>query len=253
MLGFNSAWIPNSTLKKILRTRKNPIVIDVGCNIGDFSESIVRQNNTSIIYAFDLHEGLTSILNKKFTNFQFYFKAIALSDRRGISGINLNKTNDRKAYLSDTKNLKRIKVDTLDGSLRKLRLTKIIILKIDTEGNDFKVLKGAIDTLKITEIIIFEIMYKLLQNAADPNTVINYLRDHGFKYFYRSTKFFGLVPISKIQPWEVATQNIVACKNEIDKYKTRWYSVNNWLGSSVGMSERLKIVRSPVRSRPKPL
>jgi hypothetical protein len=25
-----------------------------------------------------------------------------------------------------------------------------------------------------------------------------------------------------------------------------------WLGSSVGTSERLKIVRSPVRSRPKP-
>jgi hypothetical protein len=27
----------------------------------------------------------------------------------------------------------------------------------------------------------------------------------------------------------------------------------DWLGSSVGTSERLKIVRSPVRSRPKPL
>ena len=30
------------------------------------------------------------------------------------------------------------------------------------------------------------------------------------------------------------------------------YQNLDWLGSSVGTSERLKIVRSPVRSRPKP-
>ena len=42
LLGFNSAWIPKKTLNKILSAKNNPIVIDVGCNVGDFSELVFK-------------------------------------------------------------------------------------------------------------------------------------------------------------------------------------------------------------------
>ena len=204
-------------IKKVLEDKKNPVVIDVGCNVGEFSEFILQQNNSSIIYAFDLHEGLASVLKKKFINQQFFFNPLALSDYRGFGRINSSIKYDRKAYITKSNGLKKIKVDTLDNSLKRYKISEITILKIDTEGNDFKVLKGAVNTLRFTEIVIFEIMYKILENGTTPNTVIDFLRGRGFNYFYRSTKFFGLVPIDKIQPYEVMTQNIVAAKNKLDR------------------------------------
>ena len=108
LLGFNSAWIPEKTIKKILSDKTNPIVIDVGCNIGEFSELVFNYNNSSIIHAFDLHESLSKILNKKFKKFHFNFSQIALSNYSGSGRIASITKNDRKAYLSKNINLKSI-------------------------------------------------------------------------------------------------------------------------------------------------
>jgi len=55
-------------------------------------------------------------------------------------------------------------------------------------------------------------MFKIIENGNTPQDAIIFLKDLGFKYFYRSTKYFGLVPISNIKSYEVMTQNIVASR-----------------------------------------
>ena len=212
LLGFNSAWIPKKTLKKVLEDKIDPIVIDIGCNVGDFSELVFEFNNDAVIHAFDLHKSLTPILNKKFHKYNFNFSRIALSNYSGSIGIKTTTKNDRKAFISKKSNLKSVKVDKLDNVLKKFNFSSIAIIKIDTEGNDYKVLLGAEKILKITDLVIFEVMFKTIEHGITPQDIINFLKSLNFRYFYRSTKHFGLVPISSIKPYEIMTQNIVASR-----------------------------------------
>ena len=55
-------------------------------------------------------------------------------------------------------------------------------------------------------------MFKILEYGNTPQDAINFLKSLNFRYFYRSTKYFGLVPISRIKPDEIMTQNIVASR-----------------------------------------
>jgi FkbM family methyltransferase len=89
------------------------------------------------------------------------------------------------------------------------------VIKIDTEGNDYKVLLGSEKILRVTDIVMFEIMFKIIEYGSTPQDVIKFLKELDFRYFYRSTKYFGLVPISNIKPFEISTQNIVASRNNL--------------------------------------
>jgi FkbM family methyltransferase len=200
------------SLKKILYAKTNPVVIDVGCNVGEFSELVFELNDSSVIKAFDLHRSLSPILNKKFKKFYFNFSQIALSNYSGYSNIVSNTKNDRKAFIAKKSNSKSIKVDKLDNILKQFKFSSVAIIKIDTEGNDYKVLLGAEKILRITDLVIFEVMYKILEYGNTPQDAINFLKSLDFRYFYRSTKYFGLVPISNIKPHEIMTQNIVASR-----------------------------------------
>jgi FkbM family methyltransferase len=173
---------------------------------------VFKFNNSAIIHAFDLHRSLSPILNKKFKKYHFDFSQIALSDYSGSIGIESNTKNDRKAFITKKSNLKSIKVDKLDNVLKKFNFSSIAIIKIDTEGNDYKVLLGAEKILRITDLVIFEVMFKILEYGNTPQDAINFLKSLDFRYFYRSTKYFGLVPISNIKPHEIMTQNIVASR-----------------------------------------
>ena len=195
-----------------MEDKTNPIVIDIGCNVGEFSELVFKYNDSSIIYAFDLHRSLSPILNKKFKKYHFNFSQIALSNNSRSGGIESNARNDRKAFITKKSNIKSIKVDKLDNVLKEFNFPSVAIIKIDTEGNDYKVLLGAEKILRITDLVIFEVMFRILEYGNTPQDAITFLRSLEFRYFYRSTKYFGLVPISNIKPHEIMTQNIVASK-----------------------------------------
>jgi FkbM family methyltransferase len=218
LIGFNSAQIPRGLLNDILRGRNDSVVIDVGCNTGEFTEAVFAINPRSKVIAFDLHKDLSKILNSKFSDKNFTFENIALSDFNGKAGVIKNSKKDRKAYISkfDNKNKKDlVQVTTLDNFTKSFANRSIQILKVDTEGNDYKVLVGAKKTLKEVDLVIFEIMYKILETGIYPDDFIKYLKQFNFCYFYRSTKFFGLVPITSIAPFEIQTQNIVASKVDL--------------------------------------
>ena len=212
LLGFNSVWLPKLQIKKILTSQTNPIVIDIGCNVGEFSELVLNYNKNSVVYAFDLHKSLAPILYKKFEKYKFNFYQIALSDFSGRGSIKSSTENDRKASLTKKNNKSFVKVDKLDFLLKKFNFSRISIIKIDTEGNDYKVLRGSEKILKITDIVIFEVMFKMIEFGNTPQDIINFLSNLEFKYFYRSTKYFGLVPIRYIKSYEIMTQNIVASR-----------------------------------------
>ena len=128
LLGFNSAWIPESLISKTLKDQLNPVVIDIGCNVGEFSELIFKKNNTAVIYAFDIHSELQNILEKKFNQSKFIFFPEAISNKIGVGRITSNSKTDRKAHLSSKSNihLKSVPVKTLDSVFKNIDLIRKI-------------------------------------------------------------------------------------------------------------------------------
>ncbi len=220
LLGFNSAHIPRKLIKNITKNLDEPLVIDVGCNVGEFSQIIFDYNRKAHVLAFDIAKNLEGILYFKFSNYNFEYFRVGVSNSSGFQFTHSRKKYDRKSFLTKSGLYSdRVKVIKLDDILEKTGKRSVQILKIDTEGNDFKVLEGAQKLLLKTEVIIFELMYRSLVNGKTPQDYLSFLKSKGFKYFYRSTKFFGLIEIQIIQPWEIMTQNIVCSRVSIYKSK----------------------------------
>ena len=79
-----------------------------------------------------------------------------------------------------------VNVDTLKNFLDENLLNKIKILKIDTEGYDFNVIKGLKDRIKDVEYIYFEHhFHNMLDKNYNLSDVHDYLIKNGFKKVFK--------------------------------------------------------------------
>ena len=70
---------------------------------------------------------------------------------------------------------------TLDKFIIDNNLKKIDLLKIDTEGNEYNVLKGLEKKINIVSNILIEIHHRELFLNYNPEEIHQYLIDNGFK------------------------------------------------------------------------
>lgn len=138
--------------------------LDIGAHFGSFSERLLEKKNMNVI-AFEPMKKTFFELKKIEKKYKGKFRCfnIALSNKSGET--EMYYTNPTSQLSSIAVNLKRlnflknkkikkqkIRIDTLDNFVKKnknLFTKKIDFIKIDTEGNDLKVLMGAIKTLKL--------------------------------------------------------------------------------------------------------
>lgn len=137
--------------------------IDIGCFKGEILQEFIKRSPEGTHVAFEPIPGFFKALKKKFKSRQLTIHNLALSDQSGI--VTFNYVIDAPAYSGikkrdyDGKNpdieLIEVKTDTLDHMLPVDY--HVDLIKIDVEGAEFKVLKGAYNTLKKSRpIIIFE-------------------------------------------------------------------------------------------------
>jgi FkbM family methyltransferase len=133
---------------KGLKNLKVDTIFDVGANIGQSAEKFIGDYPDSKIYCFEPVTSTYNILNSKFKDIQqvccYKFAFGAMSK---ISNIIMGGTTNDCSYISDSiprnSNFESIEVRTLDSFCEEAAISKIDFLKIDTEGNDLEVLKGA--------------------------------------------------------------------------------------------------------------
>jgi len=176
------------------------LVIDVGVGYGT-NELYEAYPNASIILVEPLAEEYSDAL--KLISGKYYCEIIgkALGSEEGTSEINFSKDRLQKASLFTRTNLtknsgevakKTIQVTTLDNVLRDRDLSnKTIMLKIDTEGGELSVLKGATQTLKHTECVIAEVnLAKRFENSYEFEELVFFMSENGFKvYSFLSMSF----------------------------------------------------------------
>jgi|TARA_B100000959_G_C14741215_1_gene525149 FkbM family methyltransferase len=192
-------------LSKILRDIaffKYPTIFDVGGNEGESIDFFLNLYDNPKIYSFEPEtKSYQKLLrkyrkNKAINLFKFAFgnrkEELKLKVNVKSSTSTLSKINTKSKYyhlksliLNRSKNNfflgeEKVKVKKIDDFFYQKKIKTIHILKIDTEGFEFNVIKGAKKALKKTKIIIIEFQLNDMYLNYNPKRIENFLINNNF-------------------------------------------------------------------------
>ena len=220
--------IVNFILKNKTKTNKTFYIIDIGSNIGDKSLSLAR-----------------NLIDKKINNFKiFSIEPTEYAFKKQLKNLNLNpnlkkKISLSKLYISNTNtrknstysswklegNLKSHKIHkgiakeinkntktiSLDKFIKKKNIKNNIILKIDVDGFEMKVLKSCVVSLKKHDPIIFMeyAPYALKEYGSSIYEFNKFIKRYNYKIFDLDFKKLNQIKIS-----EGSSKDIVLIKDK---------------------------------------
>lgn len=199
ILGGRKLGVPEKDKFKWIQEMGIKTIIDVGAHEGEFSYEFHQLFPKARIYAFEPLAKPFKALNQRMQKVSL-FKAFnfALSDRECEQNMHrsdgftpssslLEMSDFLKEAYPFTANsvMEKVSVTTLDKAIQKmdLSLEDHVLLKIDTQGYEKKVLQGAKEALKIVKIIIVETsFYELYKGQPLFKDILDYLYQEGFIY-----------------------------------------------------------------------
>ena len=192
-------------LKENFKEKKTISVIDIGAHKGEFISGINKNFVINKAYCFEPNPNIFQILQKKYLynkKFQLLnFGASNIADNISFyeniesSSSSINELNtDSKYYKKkffilnffgskkEVVNKIKVKVITLYDFLIENKINNIDLLKIDTEGHEYQVLKGLGDKFNIINSILLEHHFDdmLIKNYKLSN-IHDLLIENGFK------------------------------------------------------------------------
>ena len=207
------------TLKKVMEKIKHLIgdnfslLVDVGSHHGEYISSIKKNFSIKEIHGFEPNPDAFKILKKniiKFDGIKIYEYGIAdieedktLNQNIESSSSSINFLNKKSKYykkkyflfnflnLKKVSNSIKIKTINLENFIDKKKIDKIDLLKIDTEGYEFKVIKGlGKDISKVNLIHLEHHFDDMIIKNYKLSDIHNYLKSHNFiKVFKIRMKF----------------------------------------------------------------
>jgi FkbM family methyltransferase len=195
----------NCLLKSLSHLSENPIFFDVGCNINP----IVECNNAEWIENWN--DDFTEIVLQNVPSakcygvepihYQTYEKKWSSDPRVQLFVIGLSDKNSTETFYypgdrhvltsfyqldefnkhGETINKVDIECRTIDSLCTEHNINLIDYLKIDTEGAEFKILKGSENMIQNSRIKFIQFEYGLVDDEiADVNTISNFLKFYGY-------------------------------------------------------------------------
>ena len=206
----------NEVEDEILKYLKkgNKTVFDIGCFRGGFTKNFIKNEKKlgikSNFYLFDPNPITKDYLKTILQDEKIKYFNLALDDSNTQkkfylnnffepSGSSLNTTfkddkkwkNTRKIFMQIIQPFKKVKdfseisvqTQTLDNFCLEKKINNIDVLKIDTEGNELNVLKGAKNLLEQNKInIIYTEISETKKNFAEKEkNIINFLNSFDFE------------------------------------------------------------------------
>jgi len=141
---------------------KPKICLDIGANVGKYSNYLLENSSTKVIAFEPLSKTFKKLIKiKKNYSDRFFIYNIGLGekktkkniyyDKHNLQWANFNPEVNKIDYLKNNKKQIKCSIDTLDNFTKKNKKiihSKIDLVKIDTEGFELEVLKGAEKTIK---------------------------------------------------------------------------------------------------------
>jgi len=173
--------------KKYYPKNKNPIILDIGANIGSFcifvNKCLAEQNPQ--IYSLEPNKSNFEYLNKNIAlnGFQSNIKTFCLGlyNKNGIGRIDLSQNSD-SFHVTNTEcsEYEEVEIIILEDFCSKNNIDFIDLLKIDIEGNEYEVFGRSIDFIKNKVINIFVEVHNLDENR-NFQSFKKYIVGNGFK------------------------------------------------------------------------
>ena len=182
-------------VRKLLK--KGDIFLDVGAYKGWYAFNAAQiVGNTGKVFAFEPNREVVRILSaiKNLNNFKnIQLETVAVSDKNGFSRFwtgnkdmlgSLVKKHIQTYSDTSVKAVK-IKTITLDSFYKTKKLKKIDMIKIDVEGSDLDVLKGAKNILRTQSPYLLVEVFGLSAGVDSnrKNEILEYLSKFGYKSY----------------------------------------------------------------------
>lgn len=211
-------------LPKIFKNNK-PVVLDVGANVGKYSTELISRFPDSVIHSFEPHPKNYYKLVQNLSNTSVTCHNMALgeepgelvlydrSDKEGSMHASLHKSVITELHKKPVTQEK-VTVETIDKFCQAESIEYIDFLKIDTEGHELSVLKGAENYIKQRKINCIHFEFNEMNVVSHV-----FLRD--FRKVLPQYDFFRLLPtgLLKLDDYPLTTeifafQNILALQKE---------------------------------------
>ena len=182
-------------------------LFDVGAHTGLYTDLILSKfKQFERIVCFEPQKECYRILREKYDgNRVVRCENVALGDRPGDQTLRYDTLNSSIAKISDLRGerfCERVEVKTLDSYLRENGIEQIDFLKIDTEGFEYKILKGASESINRGRIAViqFEFGETFLGTGATLKDIFDLT---GSRYSIFRILRKGIVPAEYAYDWEI--------------------------------------------------
>jgi len=187
--------------------KRDWIILDIGANLGWTALFYAKIARKGLVIAIEPNPCALSILKancslNRVNNLKII--EVALSDKKGIRNLYLHpkvKTYGiasfyeehvkNSAYTKETSFIQ-VNTTTLDDLLKELKLKKVDLVKIDTEGAELQILKGSINSLKSKKIS--KLIIEVHKDIISTDEILNFLKS--LKLVFK-TKCIDLVKYNK--------------------------------------------------------
>jgi FkbM family methyltransferase len=212
----------SAILSKTRLKNNVPIVLfDVGANLGDYTNAFLKQSKNVEIHCFEPSKFAFQTLTKKLQQKNVHHHNVALSDSSGTQQLFYDFAGSGWASLSkrdlshtgirfDSSEM--VNVDTLDNWVSKTEI-RPNLLKIDVEGFELQVLRGAEKSLKFVKVVQFEFGGTSIDSR------------HFFRDYWN---FFELINFSLYRLTPLGLKRVSRYSEELECFKfSNYYAVNN--------------------------
>lgn len=170
--------------------RPDMTFIDVGANKGDFTLLAARlAGNSGRVISIEPEPENRSMLQRSIALNEYAnirVMQVALSDGDGTAKLQIGATSGAHTLSPEFNGSRTVEVPTrtLDGVVAEQQLASVDMIKIDVQGLELAVLRGAIQTLRASPRII--LLLDLPKQSEKRRAIGEYLAQFGFTYFPES-------------------------------------------------------------------
>lgn len=148
-------------------------VIDVGANVGQFAVATAKIFSGVSVHSFEPNPECVSALQKNIASLpNVLVYPLALGEAEGEVSFHVNSHSHSSSILPLAKshlmafpdarevNMIQVKLCTLDKVFADIELSSPVMLKLDVQGYEAQVLRGATETLKRIDYVVLEASFK---------------------------------------------------------------------------------------------